>query len=49
MAKNSGYIGRIPNSPTMKVEAPHQKVNSKNPVMKTGKDLRAGKVDKSKK
>ena len=49
MTKNSGYIGRIPNSPTMKVEAPHQKTDSKNPVVKTGKDLRAGKADKAKK
>ena len=43
MAKNDGYVGKVPNSPTYKVQAPKQIKNSPTPKVKTGKDLRAGK------
>ena len=46
MKKNSGYIGRIPNSPTQKVQAPNQVKNTPAPKVQTGKDLRAGKGKK---
>lgn len=49
MAKNDGYIGKIPNSGTMNVPAPHQMKTSHNPKVKTGQDLRCGKADKAKK
>lgn len=39
-----GYIGRIPNSGTMAVKAPHQqKPVRKGTVVKKGNDLRTGK------
>lgn len=43
MAKNDGYVGRIPNSPTQKVKAPHQIKTNPTPKVQTGKDLRTGK------
>ena len=43
MADNKGYIGRIKNSGTQTVKAPHQSVPSKKATVKTGKDLRSGK------
>lgn len=40
----SEYIGKIKNSGTQKVEAPHQVKNaSKKGTVQTGKDLRTGK------
>ena len=40
---NKGYVGKIPNAGTMKVQAPHQTTPKKTGKMKTGKDLRTGK------
>ena len=46
MAKNDGYVGRIPNSPTYKVQAPKQVKTNPTPKVQTGKDLRTGKGKK---
>ena len=43
MAKNDAYVGKVPNSPAYKVQAPKQIKNSPTPKVKTGKDLRVGK------
>lgn len=37
-----GYIGRIANTGTQVVEAPHQKVSKKTGTVRTGKDMRTG-------
>lgn len=39
---NSGYIGKIKNSGSQVVKAPHQITNSKKGTVKTGSDLRTG-------
>lgn len=40
----SEYVGKIKNSGTQKVEAPHQvKQSNQKGTVKTGKDLRSGK------
>lgn len=46
MAKDNGYIGRIPNSGNAEVQAPHQIVKPKNTTVIKGKDLRTGKGGK---
>lgn len=38
-----GYVGNIPNSGTMDVPAPHQKVHPKTGTVIKGGDLRTGK------
>ena len=45
MADNSksAYIGKIKNSATQNVKAPHQTTDAKKATVKTGKDLRCGK------
>lgn len=41
--KGRGYVGNIPNSGTMDVSAPHQKVHPKTGTVIKGGDLRTGK------
>lgn len=42
-----GYIGKIPNSGTMDVKAPHQQTQrGKGTTVKKGADLRTGKTGK---
>lgn len=41
-----GYAGRIKNKGNQVVEAPIKTSSPKSPVVKTGKDLRAGKSGK---
>lgn len=41
--EKSGYIGKIKNSGTQVVKAPHQSTDSKKGTVRTGRDLRAGK------
>jgi hypothetical protein len=43
MAKDNGYIGRIPNSGNAQVQAPNQTVPPKHSNVQKGKDLRSGK------
>lgn len=43
MEKRSGYIGRIKNSGTQIVQAPHQSTDAKKGTVKKGGDLRGGK------
>jgi hypothetical protein len=43
MAKENGYIGRIPNSGNAQVQAPNQTVPPKHSNVQKGKDLRTGK------
>ena len=40
MAKENGYIGRIPNSGTATVQAPNQTVPPKHSNVQKGKDLK---------
>lgn len=42
MAKDNGYIGRIPNSGNAMVQAPNQTVPPKHTTVQKGKDLRTG-------
>ena len=42
MAKDNGYIGRIPNSGNAQVQAPNQTVPPKHSNVQKGKDLRSG-------
>lgn len=49
MAKNSGYVGKIPNAGTMNVKAPNQVKTPTSPKVKTGKDLRCKNEGKAKK
>lgn len=42
MAEQSGYVGKIKNASTQKVEAVKQTVDPKKGTVKTGKDLRSG-------
>lgn len=41
--KGRGYVGQIPNSGTMDVQAPHQKTYPKTGTVTKGGDLRTGK------
>lgn len=43
MKETKGYIGRIQNSGTQVVKAPHQITATKTGTVKTGQDLRTGK------
>lgn len=43
MAERSEYVGKIKNSSTQNVKAPHQSTDAKKGTVKTGKDLRCGK------
>ena len=43
MEKRSDYIGRIKNSGTQVVQAPHQSTDAKKGTVKKGGDLRGGK------
>lgn len=42
MSEKSGYIGKIQNTGTQKVEAPNQQKPTASGVVKTGTDLRSG-------
>lgn len=44
-----GYIGRIPNSGSMNVKAPHQTTSPKKGTVIKGGDLRTGKKNKENK
>ena len=41
--EKSGYAGRIKNSGTQVIKAPHQSTDAKKGTVKKGGDLRAGK------
>ena len=43
MKEQKGYIGRVQNTGTQVVKAPHQIAAAKTGTVKTGKDLRSGK------
>lgn len=43
MKEQNGYVGRIQNTGTQVVKAPHQITAAKTGTVKTGKDLRSGK------
>lgn len=43
MKEQKGYIGRVQNTGTQVVKAPHQITAAKTGTVKTGKDLRSGK------
>ncbi len=43
IVEKKGYIGRIKNSGTQIVQAPHQSTDAKKGTVKKGGDLRAGK------
>lgn len=43
MKENKGYIGRIQNTGTQVVKAPHQTTATKTGTVHTGGDLRQGK------
>lgn len=43
MKETKGYIGRIQNTGTQVVKAPHQITATKTGTVKTGQDLRIGK------
>lgn len=41
--EKKGYIGRIKNSGTQVIQAPHQSTEAKKGTVKRGRDLRTGK------
>ena len=41
--KSWGYVGKIPNSGSMTVQAPHQQTHPKTGTVTKGTDLRTGK------
>lgn len=43
MSGKSEYIGRIKNTGTQRIQAPHQKKDSSKGKVQRGKDLRTGK------
>lgn len=43
MKETKGYVGRIQNTGTQVVKAPHQITAAKTGMVKTGQDLRTGK------